>query len=147
MFILKPFSQLSCLELYQILQLRVNVFVVEQNCPYSEIDGKDITALHLFAKQDDVVIAYARILPSDDNLPKIGRVVVHQDYRNRNLGKQLMTTAIFECNQRFGGDIHISAQSYLKKFYKNLGFVAISDEYLEDGIPHIDMQLKMQQNF
>lgn len=147
MFILKSFSQLSCLELYQILQLRVNVFVVEQNCPYSEIDGKDITALHLFAKQDDVVIAYARILPSDDNLPKIGRVVVHQNYRNRNLGKQLMTTAIFECRQRFGGDIYISAQCYLKKFYGSLGFVAISDEYLEDDIPHIDMQLKMQQKF
>lgn len=147
MFILKSFSQLSCFELYQILQLRVNVFVVEQNCPYPDIDGQDITALHLFAMQDKIVTAYARILPSDNHLPKIGRVVVHQDYRNHNLGKQLMTTAIFECRQRFGGDIHISAQSYLKKFYKNLGFVAISDEYLEDGIPHIDMQLKMQQKF
>ncbi|AJY46996.1 GNAT family N-acetyltransferase [Martelella endophytica] len=129
-------------ELYAILKLRIDVFVVEQNCPYPELDGKDFDALHLRLIADGAVMAYARVFPpgADGAESRIGRVVVSPDHRGRKLGDAVMREAIAACG-RIAPDtaIAISAQAHLQRFYGSLGFVAVSAEYLEDGIPHVDM--------
>ena len=138
----KTFNNLTTEELYQILQLRNQVFVVEQNCVYQDADGNDHKAFHLFAKQDDKVIAYTRMFKSGDYFDKasIGRVVVAPEFRKQHLGKKLMQKAIhFVLNDLEENSIEISAQTYLIKFYKDLGFVPFGDEYLEDNLPHIRM--------
>src|SRR5690606_37166621 len=129
-------------ELYEILQLRSEVFVVEQNCVYNDCDGKDTKSKHFWAEIDNQIVAYCRIVPPGISYsePSIGRVVTHPNFRNLKLGKQLMKQAIQVCENTFDTEsIRISAQSYLKKFYENLGFQQVSEEYLEDGIPHIEM--------
>jgi ElaA protein len=141
-FILKRFNELSAPELYQILQLRSEVFVVEQNCVYQDMDGKDNKALHLLGIFDDKVVAYSRLFAPGyyfDNA-SIGRVVINNDYRDRKWGHSLIKESIKAVNSAFGTDaITISAQLYLKKFYEAHGFVQEGEEYLEDGIPHIRM--------
>lgn len=129
--------------IYSLLKLRVDVFVVEQKCPYPEIDGKDISAFHLRILDCDKLAAALRVLPPQPGEPvKIGRVVVAPDYRGNDLGRRLMQEAIEFAQSRFPATaLELSGQSHLQKFYGSLGFVAISDEYLEDGIPHIDMRL------
>jgi ElaA protein len=132
----------SAQELYTLLKMRVDVFVVEQKCPYPELDGKDIDALHLTLTDSYELLASARILqPPHSNDPvKIGRVVVSPNHRGKRHGDALMREAIAVCEQRFiGNPIALSAQSHLQLFYQSFGFVPNSDEYLEDGIPHIDM--------
>ncbi|WP_416190674.1 GNAT family N-acetyltransferase [Neisseria sp. CCUG12390] len=136
---LKPFAQLSNFELWQIYKSRVDVFVVEQNCAYPEVDEKDLNALHLFAEQDGILSAYCRII-SDDPVAKIGRVLVVRDRRDSGLGRILMQQALQAVQSRFPEyEIHIQAQLYLRRFYESLGFDAVSADYLEDGIAHIDM--------
>jgi len=139
---IKPFEALTVHELYDILKLRSEIFVVEQNCVYLDIDGKDKKALHLLGVHDDKIVAYARLFDagiSFDNA-SIGRVVVDANYRDKKWGHDLMREAIQGIKENFGKDeITIGAQLYLKKFYESHGFVPISEMYLEDDIPHIDM--------
>lgn len=133
--------------LYAMLKLRVDVFVVEQNCPYPEIDGKDYDAFHLRILDGEELAASLRVLPPEqDGKPvKIGRVVVGADYRGYKLGQRLMKEAVAFAQKRFPGvAIELGGQSHLQKFYGSFGFVAVSDEYLEDGIPHVDMRLEPQ---
>ncbi len=144
-FKIKPFAALSTTELYQVLQLRSEVFVVEQNCVYQDIDGKDVKALHLIGTIGDEIVAYARLFAPGyyfDNA-SIGRVVVSPEYRAHKFGHQLMKEAIHGINEHFGtSQITISAQLYLKKFYESHGFVQQGEGYLEDNIPHIRMSLE-----
>lgn len=142
---LKAFDDLSRAELYALLAVRVAVFVVEQDCPYQEIDGRDGAALHLAAwTPGGEVAAYARILPPGTRFeqPSIGRVLTAAGHRRIGLGQTLMRRAIAETRSRFPGfDVRISAQCYLERFYTDLGFRLDSDPYDEDGIPHVDMRL------
>lgn len=138
-------SELSAAQLYQLLALRNAVFIVEQQCPYLDIDGADMTGdnRHLLGLIDDKLVAYARILaPDDDSKPvKIGRVIVSGEARGLNLGSRLMEQAINSCEKHWHSvPIFLSAQAHLQDFYGRQGFVAVSGEYLEDGIPHIDME-------
>lgn len=138
----KKFGELNILELYQILQLRAEVFVVEQNCAYQDIDSRDIQCIHLIAVSNDDIIGYCRILPEGiayDNYCSIGRVVVRKEARSHQFGKQIMQASIDFCKIHFEEPIKISAQLYLEKFYQNLGFKTASAPYLEDNIPHIAM--------
>ncbi|MBC2884200.1 GNAT family N-acetyltransferase [Ochrobactrum sp. CM-21-5] len=132
--------------LYALLKLRMDVFVVEQKCPYPEIDGRDIGAFHLRILDGDELAASLRVLPPEGNKPvKIGRVVVAPDYRGDKLGQRLMKEAVEFVRTHFPGlPAELGGQSHLQKFYGSFGFVAISDEYLEDGIPHVDMRLEPQ---
>jgi ElaA protein len=138
----KTFDTLTPSELYGILALRSEVFVVEQTCIYQDIDGKDVKALHLFAEENAQIMAYARLFKAGDYFEEasIGRVVVHPSQRGKDWGHQLMKKALQYMDQNQYGSIHISAQKYLENFYKNHGFVVVSSEYLEDGIPHIGMK-------
>ncbi|WP_313618712.1 GNAT family N-acetyltransferase [Agrobacterium sp.] len=131
----------SALELYAMLKLRVDVFVVEQDCPYPELDGNDVDCLHLRLMDGNALLACARVWrPSADVLPRIGRVAVSPDHRGKKLGEALMREAIIACEHEYPGEaIEISAQSHLQRFYGSLGFAATSEEYVEDGIPHVDM--------
>jgi len=139
---LKKYKELSLDEFHDILQLRINVFVVEQNCPYPELDNKDQIAFHLYCKDDDKIIAYTRIFKPDDYYQEaaFGRVVVHQDFRNQKLGYRLIVQTMLKMKELFGNiPIKIGAQTYLKKFYESFGFQQKGAEYIEDGIPHIYM--------
>jgi ElaA protein len=141
---LKKFEDLTPAELYAIMQLRNEVFVVEQNCVYQDADDKDIRAFHFMGWDGNILAAYTRLLPQGVSYTEasIGRVVSSPKYRGKGLGRQLMQLSItntfhlFNCNT-----IKIGAQLYLKKFYERLGFIQNSGEYLEDNIPHIEMLL------
>jgi ElaA protein len=141
---LKKYDELTVPELYALLQLRNEVFVVEQNCPYQDADNKDQKSFHFMGWDNSTLVAYTRIIPQGISYTEasIGRVVTNPRYRGTGAGKQLMqlsisnTLQLFNCTQ-----IKIGAQLYLKKFYENLGFVQCSDTYLEDNIPHIEMLL------
>ena len=141
----KHFDQLTLDELYHLLQLRSEVFVVEQNCVYQDIDDKDRPGFHLLGFIDSQLVACARILPkgiSYSDYCSIGRVCTKQTHRQLGLGKELMEQAILHCHELYlDTKIKISAQSYLLKFYTELGFEAIGEEYLEDEIPHRAMIL------
>ena len=142
---LKKFNELTLDELYAILQLRSKVFIVEQNCVYNDVDGKDQLAWHLTGTEDGNLIAYTRILPPGIvyNDPAIGRVVTSPSKRSSGLGRELMDRSIEHCEMLFGNtSITLSAQAYLKKFYESLDFFAVGEEYLDDGIPHIEMTRK-----
>ena len=138
----KTFSELSNKELYDLLQLRSEVFVVEQECVYQDIDGKDQQALHVIGIKNNKVVAYTRIFKPGDyfNETSIGRVVVKEEERTNNYGRDIMKESIKAVKERFNETrIKVSAQSYLLKFYNNLGFKEVGEEYLEDGIPHRSM--------
>ena len=142
--IIKTFNELSPQDIYSILQLRSEVFVVEQNCVYQDIDDKDQYALHLLLKKDNYLIGYSRIFKAGDYFKEasIGRVLVKKQDRNNRNGSLLMELSIKAIKDHFKENIvKISAQTYLKKFYDELGFDPIGEEYLEDGIPHIAMLL------
>ena len=144
-WIIKKFYELTLDELYELLKLRSEVFIVEQNCVYHDPDGKDQLAWHLMAKDGDLILAYARIFPAGITYPEpsIGRVVTAPESRGSGLGRELMNQAIEYCEKLFGRtDITLGAQVYLKKFYESLGFSPFGDEYIEDGIPHIRMTRK-----
>jgi ElaA protein len=139
---IKSFEELTNVELYQIIMLREQVFVVEQNCPYLDCDGKDLTSMHLWFSKDAVCAAYSRIVPPqyEKDLWSIGRVVVHPDFRGLALGKAIMQAAIDYLKLNKGSkEIQISAQVYLLRFYNELGFHEVGATYLEDDIPHIKM--------
>jgi len=140
---IKRFEALSIAELYYLLQLRSEVFVVEQNCVYQDIDGKDHKALHLIGEDNGKIVAYARLFKPKDYFDQasIGRVVVKETSRANKLGHILMREAIQAIETHFDEtQITISAQLYLKKFYESHGFIQTSDMYLEDDIPHIEMR-------
>lgn len=140
----KTFEELSKNELYELLRLRIEVFVIEQNCPYQECDNLDQQALHYYMKAGDQIIAYLRIIPSTNNVVKIGRVVVKQSNRMTGLGIQIMQEAIQDCKKQFPhSTLKISAQQYLDGFYTNLGFNSTGKKYLEDGIPHQEMVMAL----
>lgn len=141
-WIIKKFKDLSTDELYAILQLRIEVFVVEQNCPYQEADNKDQESMHLMGLKDGKLIAYTRILPPGLSYeePSIGRVVTSPSVRGNGIGKLLMERSMEQLEHIYGKQpIRIGAQLYLKKFYESLGFVQGSELYLEDNIEHIEM--------
>lgn len=141
-WIYQHFSELSTKDMYDILSTRNSVFVVEQNCVYQDADHKDTQAWHLMGKIDDSIVAYARILPPGLSFSEasIGRVLTHSAHRHQGYGTVLMKMAIEKTIQQFQiSNIRIGAQCYLNVFYSSLGFVAEGDEYMEDGIPHIEM--------
>ena len=136
----KKFNQLSVDEIYGILKLRSEDFVVEQNCVYQDLDGKDELAIHLFYKNGNEIIAYTRIFKKGDYYkenPSIGRVVVSKKERGKEIGKSIMKESILYIKNNYNNkSIELSAQKYLDKFYKELEFYSQGDDYLEDGIPH-----------
>jgi len=139
MIITKTFYELDTEDLYQILRIRSEVFVVEQDCVYQDIDNKDQNAIHLYYKENDQIVAYTRIFKAGDYYenPCIGRVVVSKKNRGNDLGKKIMIDSMEYIKQNIKGEkIELSAQKYLDKFYKDLGFYKIGEDYLEDGIPH-----------
>jgi len=141
-FEFKHFSELSLDELYNILQLRSEIFVVEQDCVYNDIDGLDKEAVHQFCEKDGEIVAYSRLLKPGTRFPdySIGRVVVNQSVRGTGLGIKMMEEAKeFILNNWNADQIKISAQKYLQKFYGDLGFIVVTEEYLEDNIPHVGM--------
>jgi ElaA protein len=141
-FKIKAFKELTAVELYKLLQLRSEVFVVEQNCVYQDIDGKDEKALHVLGEIEGKVVAYCRIFKRNDYFENasIGRVVIDGNYRANKWGHVLMQEAIVGVETSLGiQPITISAQLYLKKFYESQGFQQVSETYLEDGIEHIEM--------
>lgn len=146
-FTCKHFKDLSVYELYDIMALRAEVFVVEQNCPYQDADGKDLDAWHLMGHNTEgVLVAYTRLLDkgiSYPNYASIGRVVNSPKVRGTGAGKLLMQKSIEEIKRLFPNEkVKIGAQTYLLKFYESLGFESTGEEYLEDNIPHTSMILK-----
>lgn len=137
------FNELTTSELHNIFRLRVNVFVVEQNCAYPEIDGLDPYCIHMVAQKDGRIQAYARLVPEGlkGKLPAISRVIVAPEARGTGLGRELVQRSR-DCiaNDWNEDEIFLQAQSHLEAFYASLGFRSVSSEYLEDGIPHIDMK-------
>lgn len=141
--VLSGLDELSPRDLYAMLKLRVDVFVVEQKCPYPELDGKDGDALHLRLLAGKELVACARIRKpaQSDPAARIGRVVVSPEHRGKKLGDRLMVEAIAQCERLYPqSPIKLSAQSHLQRFYGSFGFGPVSEEYLEDDIPHVDMQ-------
>lgn len=139
---IKTFQELGAQELYELLQLRSEVFVVEQHCVYQDLDGKDSIALHIVGTKNGKIVAYTRIFRPGDYMDKasIGRVVVKVSERQHGYGLDIMKASIDAIHQHFQETvISLSAQSYLKKFYNSLEFQAVGEGYLEDGIPHIKM--------
>ena len=139
---IKRFGELTTDELYDILKLRSEVFVVEQNCVYQDMDSRDKISYHLFLEDEEEVIAYLRILPKGVSYPEasIGRVLTKAAYRKKGLSRDMMNKAIdFIMNTLEEKKIRISAQAYSLKFYNSLGFEPVADIYLEDGIEHMEM--------
>lgn len=137
-----PFSDLSNLDLYKILQLREKVFVLEQTCLYQDLDNIDQGAWHVFATENDTVVAYARVFVknTEENIVQIGRVVTEMDYRRKNIGTEIMNAAITVAYEKLNAQqIYLEAQTYAIPFYSRLGFKIVSEEFLEDGIPHVKM--------
>ena len=142
---IKRFKELSLLDLYKYLSLRNQVFIVEQNCVYQDIDGYDEEAMHVMLYENDDLVAYARIFDKGIKYEtaSIGRVVVSPEKRNLNLGHVLVNASIQAIHENFETEeITISAQEHLQKFYAAHGFVTTSDMYLEDDIPHVQMEIK-----
>ncbi|BAM46450.1 GNAT family N-acetyltransferase [Amphibacillus xylanus] len=145
MWQLKKFNQLELEDLYQILKNRVDIFVVEQKCAYPEIDGIDPDCYHLFKKDGNEIVAYARLVPNGVlyNYPAIGRIIVNQNYRKSGYGRELIKQAIKIITEDWQEpEIKLHGQTYLREFYQSFGFKEISEPYLEDGIPHVDMLYK-----
>lgn len=140
----KSFEDLTLHELYEILQVRNEVFIVEQNCPYQDLDGDDEKALHFWASDQDGILAYTRLFQPGIKYKdaSIGRVLTTKRSRGRKLGRILMTFSLMIIDNRFSSpSVRISAQQYLFDFYTSLGFNAQGEPYLEDDIPHVEMLL------
>ena len=138
----KHFGELSLTELHDLLAARVEVFVVEQNCAFQDIDGRDLDAWHLLGKcQENTVAAYSRILAPGTiyREPSIGRIITTSSFRGRNLGRELLRRSIDFCRAKHPLPIRIAAQLRLEKFYEEFDFVRAGPVYLEDGIEHIEM--------
>ncbi|MET3557942.1 ElaA protein [Streptococcus rupicaprae] len=144
MWQMKRFEDLTSKELHAIYRLRVEVFVVEQACAYQEVDEADLISWHGMFWEDDQLLAYYRLIPREDGI-HLGRVVVGKTARGRGLGRDLVVQAISEAKNLFGSqDLHAQAQAYLQNFYASFDFEPVSDIYLEDDIPHLDMVLKQR---
>lgn len=142
----KKFSELSLEELYDVLRVRAEVFVEEQNCPYQDLDGKDQKALHILGKENNQLVAYARCFAPGDYFKEaaFGRVLVLDNYRKLGYGHRITNASIQAIKDNFKTkEIRISAQLYLVTFYESHGFNTIGDRYLEVGIPHISMLLNL----
>lgn len=141
-FELKKFSELTSRELYNLIKIRQSVFIVEQDCPYEDLDNKDQEALHLMGYERDKLVLYARIFAPGILFSEasIGRILVIKQYRSKGLGVSLMNKALEIIKSDFGNiSVRLEAQTYLNSFYKKFGFKNSGEEYLEDGIPHISM--------
>lgn len=141
-FICKPFEQLSTMELFEIYQARTAVFVVEQNCAYQEVDYDDLKSYHVFARDEQGgIIAYARLIPSENGNVRLGRVLVSEKYRHQGIAKKLVTSAIIQAKKLFPmmQNLNIQAQYYLRDFYGSFDAQIVSEPYLEDNIKHVDM--------
>ncbi|MCQ2405740.1 MAG: GNAT family N-acetyltransferase [Oscillospiraceae bacterium] len=140
----KHFSELSAEELYEIYRLRVSVFVVEQSCPYQDVDDADKESYHITLRDSEGIKAYARVIPAGLTFetPSIGRVIAVE--RRRGLGTEIVKAAIAAAKEKLGSEkITIEAQVYASDLYRKLGFIQTSEEFLEDGIPHIRMELTL----
>ena len=138
------FDELTARKLYEVVKLRVDVFVVEQNCPYPELDDLDQQSIHLLYSENGEILAYARLVPAGVKyeLPSIGRVIVREEARGRGLAKQLLERSIdYIFTEWKAPAIQLQGQVYLQEFYRSFGFQPVSDSYDEDGIPHVDMKL------
>ena len=139
---IKTFEELALHELYELLRLRSQVFVVEQDCVYQDIDGKDEKALHVLGYEDNKIVAYTRIFPPGIYFSEaaIGRVVVRESNRKNKYGHEILKASVKAIEDHFNTkNIKLSAQTYLTKFYESHGFEQVGEGYLEDGIPHIAM--------
>lgn len=140
----KTFSELSVPKIYEMYRFRIDVFVVERDCVYTEVDGKDFESLHLFIKKNEELIGYARIIPPGlkyEHDVAIGRVIVKKEYRKQKIGLILMENALKVAkNQWPTCDIRLSAQAHLEHFYNLVGFKRITDNYLEEKLPHVGMK-------
>jgi ElaA protein len=143
--LIKRFTDFDIQELYQLLQLRTEVFVVEQDCVYQDMDGKDQKAIHILGYVNDQLAAYTRIFKPGDYFDQssIGRVVVSPLYRGKSYGKEIMNASIAFIKAENYPSVKISAQCYLDKFYMDLGFISTGEKYLEDGIPHQAMVIEL----
>lgn len=142
--VVKRFEELSTPELYELLRVRVAVFVVEQSCPYQEVDGRDAHSYHVYLKDESGVAAYLRVVDKEDSPGEvsIGRVLTVR--RGLGLGSRILAEGIRVAKECLGADqIKIEAQTYARAFYEKAGFRQTSEEFLEDGIPHIRMVLKL----
>jgi len=141
--IINHFSAISATHFHDIVALRIKIFVIEQNCPYQELDGKDKDAIHLYyMNNEDEVVAATRILPARISYHEvsIGRVVVAEELRGTGLGHELMKQSMLFVKAQFGNvDVRLSAQKHLENYYRKHGFKSTGNEYLEDGIPHVEM--------
>ncbi len=143
--VVRKFEELTVKELYEILKLRVDVFVVEQNCPYPEIDDKDQEAYHVWLRDEDGIVSYLRVLDKGVSFEDaaVGRVISAK--RRKGYGTIVLKEGIRIAKEKFGAEkITIEAQVYARKFYENVGFRQVSEEFLEDGIPHILMTLECE---
>lgn len=139
---IKSFSELSNRQLYKIIEARIDVFVVEQNCPYKECDNKDQDSFHLFYLDQGQLAAYLRIIPAGISYkePSIGRVLVKKEYRRKGLGLKMTREALTFISEEMDlNTVRISAQEYILDLYQSLGFKVVSERYLEDDIPHYEM--------
>ena len=142
--LVKHFTELSAAELYAILRARQDVFVVEQNCPFQEIDGKDLDAYHLWFEENGEILAYARVLDRGVSFetPAVGRVISIR--RREGLGSRILSEGIRIAREKYSAEaVMLEAQVYARKLYEKQGFVQVSEEFLEDGIPHIIMRLEL----
>lgn len=140
--IAKAFNELTTEELYNVLYLRNQVFIVEQNCAYLDIDNKDQNCHHVLIYDDTILVGYSRIVPAGLSYQQVafGRVLINPDYRGKGLGKAIIEESINFCYAIFGNvDIKIGAQLYLLTLYQSFGFVSDGEQYDEDGILHIDI--------
>ena len=140
---IKSFEELNKTDFYQIVQLRIAVFIIEQDCPYPDLDDLDQESQHVWIKNQNEIVSYLRITPPGSRFiePSLGRIVTKQNYRSKGFAENLIKQAINHICAEEPEAIRISAQSYLEKYYEKFGFFKASDEYLEDNIPHIEMLL------
>ncbi len=139
-YCIKSFDELTTKELYAIVQLRIEIFVVEQNCPFQDLDGQDFEALHIFSINQNQCNAYARIRPTDAKEVLISRVMISQETRGFGLAYELMALSIKQAKKNFPkNQIKIAAQKRLQSFYEKCGFVYNGKDFYEDGIPHCTM--------
>ncbi len=140
---IKTFEQLTSTELYEILKVRSAVFVVEQTCPYQDIDGGDYESLHVYLEEDGKILAYLRCYKQNETIARIGRVLTME--RGKGYGRPLMEAGIKAVREHYTADsIYIEAQCYAIGFYNKFGFTVCGEEFLEDGIPHVPMTLDLQ---
>ncbi|UOQ44399.1 GNAT family N-acetyltransferase [Halobacillus salinarum] len=142
----KDFNDLTSIQLYEILQHRTNIFVVEQECPYPEIDGRDPECLHLWLENNGEILAYCRIVPplTKEEDYAIGRILVAKESRGKGYARELVHKAVEYLSEEQGvSSIFLHGQEHLRHFYGSFGFREVSDVYLEDGIPHVDMRLSL----